>query len=76
MPLLMRYTPYTGIGEESDYVPAVYDDRKQILPFETGAAGTKSLKSFQTLRMSLISGKVTGSTTDRKNEMDDSKPLK
>jgi hypothetical protein len=66
MPLLMNYTPSTKIEESDASQRLGYDYLKQIIPIEMRTIGTKSLKTTATK-----SGRVT--STDKKNEIDDSK---
>jgi hypothetical protein len=70
-PLLLNYTPKTRIQEESTPFIPLYDDEKQII-YNMRQVGTRSLKLSSTKK----SGTKMTSTTDRKNEIDDSKNVK
>lgn len=72
MPLLMNFTTPTPI---QDYTPGVfnYDEESQI-SYEMRIIGTRSLKSHTTRKKT--KGKGVSSTTDKKNEIDDSKSVK
>lgn len=69
MPLLMNFTPATPIAEDNGMQNPIYDEVNQIV-YNMRMIGTRSLKSHCT---KLGGGK---STTDKKNEIDDSKSVK
>lgn len=75
MPLIMNYTPYTRIEEESADVTPVYDEIKQIAYSMGRTVGTKCLKNEST-RYKTGHGNSIGIKSDKKNAIDDSKTVK
>lgn len=71
MPLLMGFTPKTRIQEGGLDEHLAYNDMMQITEYDMRTVGTKSLRSSMTK-----SGNQGGKTTDKKNEIDDSKTVK
>lgn len=70
MPLLMGFTPQTPIEAWEINARSVYDDVLQIVEYDM-AVGTKCLRSSASQKKMPSGAKYT--TTDKKNEIDDSK---
>ena len=72
MPLLMNFTTPTPIQE---ITPMVFNyDEENQLSYEMRTIGTRCLKSQSTKKKSAGTGVLY--TTDKKNEIDDSKTVK
>ncbi|MDR0926414.1 MAG: hypothetical protein LBO69_01435 [Ignavibacteria bacterium] len=70
MPLLMNFTVPNRIMEADDsFGREIYDPMSQTIEFNMRTIGTYSLRHIRTK-------KGTGSTSDAKNAIDDSKPVK
>lgn len=69
MPLIMAFTRPTSIIEESDKEVVLYDPITQKTVMDMRTVGTYSLKVSSTKKRS-------GTETDRKNAIDDSKWVK
>ena len=69
MPLLMGFTPKTQIQEGGVNERFIYDGMMQITEYDMRTVCTKCLKQSHTTK----NGKC---TTDKKNEIDDSKTVK
>ena len=67
----MGFTPKTRIQEGGLDEHLAYNDMMQITEYDMRTVGTKSLRSSMTK-----SGNQGGKTTDKKNEIDDSKTVK
>ncbi|MDR1623600.1 MAG: hypothetical protein LBS04_01305 [Tannerellaceae bacterium] len=72
-PPLLYYTPQTKIQEESDGFYPLYDDEKQII-YNMRTVGTKCLRTSTTSKK--LPGGSTNYSSDKKNEIDDSKYVK
>lgn len=70
LPILMGMTTPSPI-QEAEEETVMYDDIKQVV-YDARTVGTKSLKSHFTL----AKGRAGTGTTDKKNEIDDSKTVK
>lgn len=70
MPLLMNFTMATPIEEEVELHNIVYDELSQTV-YDMRTVGTKCLKSHTTKKAG-----TSRVTTDRKNEIDDTKSVK
>lgn len=68
LPLMMNYTIPSHIEEDTDPISVRYDDINQVT-IEMRIVGTRSLRSHTT-RKKLCH------TTDRKNEIDDTKSVR
>lgn len=70
MPLLMGFTPKSQIQEGGVNERFIYDNIKQITEYDMRTVGTKSLRQSNTRKAN------GGATSDKKNEIDDSKTVK
>lgn len=70
MPLLMNFTTATPIEEEVELHNIIYDELSQTV-YDMRTVGTKCLKSHTTKKPG-----TSRVTTDRKNEIDDTKSVK
>ena len=75
MPLIMTYTPFTKIEEETEIANVAYDEKSQIVPFNMRMVGTKSLRMAAGTKKVQSCGKWIR-TADNKNQIDDSKSVK
>ena len=73
MPLLMGYIPPEPVQEVENEMPFIYDPVSQTVAFDMRMLGTKCLKTSTTTKKT---PRGTSNTTDRKNEIDDSKSVK